>query len=155
MTLALSYFLLDLRAQPRTSFFSFICQHVKMSVMKIITEREGREHSKPINCKPQVLDIFQKQPSKIQYPFFSISNDNHCDISRRKVLKIWKTQFLFSLWFIQQWGSTLMFLTVLCVLTCNNFWDMWCHAPWGDNLEIKSILIYLVYIFVLYGVLEV
>lgn len=51
-----------------------------MSVMKIITEREGREHSKPINCKPQVLDIFQKQPSKIQYPFFSISNDNHCDI---------------------------------------------------------------------------
>lgn len=78
--MALSYFLLDLRAQPRTSFFSFICQHVKMSVMKIITEREGREHSKPINCKPQVFDIFQKQPSKIQYPFFSISNDNHCDI---------------------------------------------------------------------------
>lgn len=66
-----------------------------MSVMKIITEREGREHCTPINCKPQVFDILKKRPSKIQYPFFSIPNANHCEFIGKEGFESLKDAFSF------------------------------------------------------------
>lgn len=66
-----------------------------MSVMKIITEREGREHCTPINCKPQVFDILKKRPSKIQYPFFSIPNANHCEFIEKEGFESLKDAFSF------------------------------------------------------------